>query len=117
MTKLLEPPHAGLTIDDVTVTCRPRLLFQYLPYIQQDALQLDAQDVEAVLEATCGGGGAPGAHSDIWGVMLLPCCITVQAISTSRHMLGDITQKNPHAKTYLCVIGTLLSYLLTSTST
>lgn len=77
-------------VDETDLMCRPRLLFQYLPYIQQDALRLDAQDVEAVLEATCGGGGAPGAHSDIWGVMLLPCCVNVQAIRTSRHMLGDI---------------------------
>lgn len=68
-----------VTVDEMVLVCRPRLLFQYLPYIQQDALQLDAQDVEAVLEATCGGGGAPGAHSDIWGVMLLPGCVNVQA--------------------------------------
>ncbi|KAL0049325.1 hypothetical protein WJX82_011369 [Trebouxia sp. C0006] len=47
---------------------RPRLLFQYLPYIQQEALSLDQQDVEAVLEATCGAGGDTGAHSSLWGV-------------------------------------------------
>ena len=54
----------------VDVVCRPRLLFQYLPYMQQEALQLDAHDVEAVLEATCGGGVAHGGQSNIWGVML-----------------------------------------------
>ena len=48
------------------MVCRPRLLFQYLPYIQQDALRLDAQDVEAVLEATC-GGGVPLGVSQAYG--------------------------------------------------
>jgi len=43
-------------------------LFQYLPYIQQEALRLDQQDVEAVLEATCGAGGDTGGHSSLWGV-------------------------------------------------
>ncbi|KAL0037161.1 hypothetical protein WJX79_003343 [Trebouxia sp. C0005] len=47
---------------------RPRLLFQYLPYIQQEALSLDQQDVEAVLEATCGAGGDTNASSSLWGV-------------------------------------------------
>ena len=49
------------------VVCRPRLLFQYLPYIQQEALRLDEQDIEAVLEATCGAGADMGAQSGLWG--------------------------------------------------
>ena len=36
--------------------------------MQQEALRLDQQDVEAVLEATCGDGGAMGGRSSLWGV-------------------------------------------------
>ena len=75
---------------DSCLVCRPRLLFQYLPYIQQDALQLDAPDVEAVLEATCGGGGAAGGQSSIWGVMLSPCCVKLQASITIGQMSSHL---------------------------
>ena len=44
--------------------CRPRLLFQYLPYIQQEALQLAEPDIQAVLEANFGAQGLEGQ----WGV-------------------------------------------------
>lgn len=80
------------------MVCRPRLLFQYLPYIQQDALRLDAQDVEAVLEATCGGGGAAGGQSSIWGVMLSPCFLAAHANSAIRHMSSYLCPYSLQAK-------------------
>ena len=78
------------------MVCRPRLLFQYLPYIQQDALRLDAQDVEAVLEATCGGGGASGGQSSIWGVMLWPCCVQTLGSSTKDRCLPTFARHIKH---------------------
>ena len=74
------------------------MLFQYLPYIQQDALRLDAQDVEAVLEATCGGGGAAGGQSSIWGVMLWPCLLTAHANSTIDRCLATFARNSKHAE-------------------
>ena len=44
--------------------CRPRLLFQYLPYVQQEALHLAETDIQAVLEASF---GSQGPHSQ-WQV-------------------------------------------------
>ncbi len=36
-------------------------------------LSLDQQDVEAVLEATCGAGGDTGGCSSLWGVHSSTC--------------------------------------------
>eukprot|EP00891_Asterochloris_glomerata_P007033 jgi/Astpho2/7033/Aster-x1415 len=42
---------------------RPRLLFQYLPYSQQEPLQMSQLDIAALVEAVCGAAGASG----VWG--------------------------------------------------
>ena len=53
------------------VPCRPRLLFQYLPYSQQEPLQMSQLDIAALVEAVCGAAGASG----VWGVSAAGDCL------------------------------------------
>ena len=56
---------------DVVRPCRPRLLFQYLPYSQQEPLQMSQLDIAALVEVVCGAGGASG----VWGVSAAGQCL------------------------------------------
>ena len=62
---------------EVVSPCRPRLLFQYLPYSQQEPLQMSQLDIAALIEAVCGAAGASG----VWGVSAVGQCL----LCVSRH--------------------------------
>lgn len=54
-----------------TGVCRPGMLFQHQPYIDQEPLHLNQREIGAVVDAVCGTAGSASA----WGVCLatLPC--------------------------------------------
>ena len=73
---------------DVVCPCRPRLLFQYLPYSQQEPLQMSQLDIAALVEAVCGAAGASG----VWGVSAASPCLLCgshdQSLQCHRLRLG-----------------------------
>ena len=63
--------HTSVHAVGVVCPCRPRLLFQYLPYSQQEPLQMSQLDIAALVEAVCGAAGASG----VWGVSAAGHCL------------------------------------------
>lgn len=91
--------------------CRPRLLFQYLPYIQQEAIQLAEPDIQAVLEANFGAQGLEGQ----WGVCLASPVIFAQS-QCKQHLNGILCYCVHHSTKHDSTHGTPAATAVSSTA-